>query len=97
MVSKFSENFRDGLKVFFRCFHMIFYRDNRGFASHTKNGEKRKTSEEIMSRSWIGLQPRSKVILHHAQQDFDTILSEVFLLSIFCMPGKTSVIRVMIF
>ena len=35
--------------------------------------------------------------LHHAQQDFDTISSEVFLLSIFRMPGKTPVIRVMIF
>ena len=33
------------------------------------------TSEEI------GLQPHSKVILRHAQQDFDTISSEVFLYS----------------
>ena len=41
----------------------------------------------------IGLQPRSKVILRHAQQDFDTISSAVFFSSIF-VPGKTSVIRV---
>ena len=31
----------------------------------------------------IGLQPRSKVVLRHAQQDFDTISSEVFLFSTF--------------
>ena len=32
-----------------------------------------------MAREKTGLQPRSKVILRHAQQDFDTISSEVFL------------------
>ena len=47
-----------------------------------------------MTREEVGLQPRSKVILRHAQQDFDTISSEVFLLSNFRVPGKTSVIRV---
>ena len=36
-----------------------------------------------ISREEIGLQPRSKVILRHAQQDFDTISSEVFLFSPF--------------
>ena len=36
-----------------------------------------------MAREEIGLQPRSKVILRHAQQDFDTISSEVFLFSLF--------------
>ena len=44
-----------------------------------------------MAREEIGLQPRSKIILRHAQQDFDT---EVFLFSIFRVPGKSSVIRV---
>ena len=34
-----------------------------------------------MAREEIGLQPRSKVILRHAQQDFETIYSEVFLFS----------------
>ena len=96
------------------------------FSWRAKNGEKRKTSEEIVSKScrvcattrpgvwtcqtgqtgcvtgfspschsraWtvcisaglitmareeIGLQPRSKVKLRHAQQDFDTISSEAF-------------------
>ena len=47
-----------------------------------------------MTREEIGLQPRPKVILRHAQQDFDAISSGVFLLSIFCVPGKTFVIRV---
>ena len=47
-----------------------------------------------MAREEIGLQPRSKSILCHAQQDFETISPEVFLLSIFCVPGKTSVIGV---
>ena len=47
-----------------------------------------------MAREEIRLLPRSKVILRHAQQNFDTISSEVFLLSNFCVPGKTSVIRV---
>ena len=32
-----------------------------------------------MAREEIGLQPCSKVILRHAQQDLDTISSEVFL------------------
>ena len=32
-----------------------------------------------MAREEIGLQPRSKVRLRHAQQDCDTISSEVFL------------------
>ena len=41
-----------------------------------------------MVREEIGLQPHSKVILHHAQQDFDTISSEVFLLSIFSNVRK---------
>ena len=52
-----------------------------------------------MAREDIGLQPRSKVILRHAQQDFDTISSEVFLLSIFararknlCYQGKEGVV-----
>ena len=36
-----------------------------------------------MAREEIGLQPRSKTILRHAQQDFDTIFSEVFLFSLF--------------
>ena len=31
-----------------------------------------------MAREEIGLQPCSKVKLHHVQQDFDTISSEVF-------------------
>ena len=44
-----------------------------------------------MAREEIGLQPRSKVILRHTQQDFDTISSEVFLFS----PFFTSVIRVL--
>ena len=34
-----------------------------------------------MAREEIGLQPRSKVILRHAQQDFDTISSELFFAS----------------
>ena len=51
-----------------------------------------------MAREEIGLQPRSQVVLCHAQQDFDTI-SRFFdigfsFLSIFRVPGKTSVIRV---
>ena len=48
-----------------------------------------------MAREEIGLQPRSKVILRHAQQDFDTTSSKVFLLPIFRVPGKISVIRVL--
>ena len=44
-----------------------------------------------MAREEIGLQAHSKVVLRHAQQDFDTIS---FFLSIFRVPGKTSVIRV---
>ena len=36
-----------------------------------------------MAREEIRLQPRSKVIVRHAQQDFDTISSEVFLFSSF--------------
>ena len=48
-----------------------------------------------VAREEIGFQTRSKVILRHAQQDFDTISSELFLFSpIFRVPGKTSVIRV---
>ena len=48
-----------------------------------------------MAREEIGFQPRSKVLLHHAQQDFDMISSEVFFsFSIVCVPRKTSVIRV---
>ena len=125
------------------------YPYNRSFSWHAKNGERRKTSEEIVSKScwvcainrpgvwtsYIGqtgcftsfnpsrhfrawtvcrfagqngarllkmareeivLQPRSKVILRHAQQDFDTISSEVFLFSPFfaCQGKQTSVIRV---
>ena len=41
-----------------------------------------------MAREDIGLQPRSKVILHHTQQDFDTISSEVFLFSQFLHARK---------
>ena len=50
-----------------------------------------------MAREEIGLQPRSKVILSHAQQDFDTIyiFRGFSFLSIFRVPGKTSVIRVL--
>ena len=47
-----------------------------------------------MAREEIGLQPCSEVILRDAQQDFDTISSKGFFLSIFRVPGKTSVIRV---
>ena len=48
-----------------------------------------------MTREEIGLQPRSKVILRHTEQDFDTMSSEVFLFSpFFRVPRKTSVIRV---
>ena len=47
-----------------------------------------------IAREEIGLQPRSKDILYHAQQDFDTISSDIFLPSIFRVPGKNSVIRV---
>ena len=47
-----------------------------------------------MAREEIGLQLRSKVLLRYAQQNFDTISSEVFL-SIFRVPGKTSVIRIL--
>ena len=36
-----------------------------------------------MAREEIGPQPCSKVILHHAQQDFDTISSGIFLFSPF--------------
>ena len=36
----------------------------------------------------IGLQPRSKVVASHAQQDFDTISSEVFLLPFFACQEK---------
>ena len=50
-----------------------------------------------MAREEIGLQPRSTVILRHAQQDFDTI--DIFrgfsFHSIFRVPRKTSVIRVL--
>ena len=42
-----------------------------------------------MAREEIGLRPRSKVMLRHAQQDFDTISSEVFLFSpVFACRGK---------
>ena len=42
-----------------------------------------------MAREEIGIQPRSKVILRHAQQCFDTISSEVFLFSpFFACQGK---------
>ena len=42
-----------------------------------------------MAREEIGLKPRSKVIFCHAQQDFDTISSEVFLFSpYFACQGK---------
>ena len=42
-----------------------------------------------IAREEIGLQPRSKVILRHAQQDFDTISSELFLFSpFFACQGK---------
>ena len=36
-----------------------------------------------MAREEIGLEPRSKVIVRYAQQDFDAISSEVFLFSPF--------------
>ena len=36
-----------------------------------------------MAREEIGLEPRSKVIVRHAQQDFDAISLEVFLFSPF--------------
>ena len=36
-----------------------------------------------MAREEIGLQPRSKDILRHAHQDFDTISFEAFLFSSF--------------
>ena len=45
-----------------------------------------------MAREEIGLQPRSKVTTRQAQQQFDTISSDVSFLSIFRVPGKTSVI-----
>ena len=50
-----------------------------------------------MAREEIGLQPRSKIMLRHAQQDFDTISSEVFLFSPFFayQARKTSVVRVL--
>ena len=42
-----------------------------------------------IAREEIGLEPRSKVTLRHAQQDFDTISSEVFLFSpFFACQGK---------
>ena len=41
-----------------------------------------------MAREEIGLQPRSKVILRHAQQDFDMISSEVFFSLNFSCAGK---------
>ena len=47
-----------------------------------------------MVREEIGLQPRSKVLLCHAQHDFDTIFSVDFFLPIIRVPGKTTVIRV---
>ena len=47
-----------------------------------------------MAGEEIGLQPRSTVTLRHARQDFDTISSEGFFVSIFRVLGKTSVIRV---
>ena len=47
-----------------------------------------------MAREEIGLQPRSKVILRHAQQDFDTMSSEVSLFSPFFACRGKSVIRV---
>ena len=33
------------------CGYELIYPDNRGFSWHAKNGEKRKTSEEIVSKS----------------------------------------------
>ena len=56
-----------------------------------------------ISREEIGLQPRSKVILRHAQQDFDMISSEAFDRKFACsqsalhfsLARETSVIRVM--
>ena len=44
-----------------------------------------------MAREEIGLQPRSQVILHHAQQDFRA--RGFSFLSIFRVPGKTAIIR----
>ena len=42
-----------------------------------------------MTREEIGLQLRSKVILRHTEQDFDTMSSEVFLFSpFFACQGK---------
>ena len=42
-----------------------------------------------MAREEFGLQPRSKVTLRHAQQDFDTISSVVFPFSpFFACQGK---------
>ena len=125
------------IKVNFLIHHTHAYPENRGFSWHAKNWEKRKTSQEIVSKScwvcamnrpvvwtshtgetgcvtgfsplphscaWtvcisadqnemareeIGLQPRSKVILRHAQQDFDTISPEAFLFSpFFACQGK---------
>ena len=47
-----------------------------------------------MAREEIGLQSRFKVIMRQAQQQFDSISSEVVFLSIFRVTGDTSVIRV---